>query len=61
MLTGLAAEVHGHALRVLNERECRSELAATGAPMLDLPAVADGVQLGEVYELAELLLEQGVG
>jgi anion-transporting ArsA/GET3 family ATPase len=60
MLAGLTTEIHGHALRVRAERGCRAELAATGAPLLTLPRLAEGVQLGEVYELADLLAEQGV-
>jgi anion-transporting ArsA/GET3 family ATPase len=60
VVDGLAREVRGHALRVGDERACRTDLARTGVPMLDLPAMPDGVQLGEVYELADLLVEQGV-
>ncbi len=61
MVTGFVQEIGGHALRVRSERQSRSDLADTGLPMLDLPDMADGVQLGEVYELADALVEQGVG
>ncbi len=61
MLTGLAEQVHGHALRVFDERACRADLARTDVPMLNLPAVPSPVQLGEVYTLADVLAEQGVG
>ncbi len=61
LLAGLAAEVRGHALRVRDERSCRADLSATGVAMLDLPGMPDGVQLGEAYELADLLADQEVG
>jgi anion-transporting ArsA/GET3 family ATPase len=61
MLAGLIAEVRGHARRLQSERHNRDELVATGVPVLTLPHLAEGVQLGEVYQLADLLTEQGVG
>jgi anion-transporting ArsA/GET3 family ATPase len=60
LIAGLGAEVRGHARRVIAEEENRAELAATGVPMLTLPRFAEGVQLGEVYQLADLLSDQGV-
>ena len=38
----------------------RSRLDAAGLPQIDLPELAEGVDLGGIYELAELLREQGV-
>lgn len=60
LVDALADELEYHAIRVQDERRCRADLAATGLPLLDLPAMPDGIQLGEVYELADLLAEQGV-
>lgn len=57
---GLAEQMRLYALRAVDERRCRSELAGTGLPILDLPAMPDGVSLGEVYELADILVDQGV-
>ncbi len=61
LLAALADQIHRHALRVRDEHECRADLDGTGLPMLDLPGMPDGIALGEVYELADLLAEQGVG
>ena len=59
LLDGLTAELTDHAIRVLAEEACRAELEATGAPLLTLPRLADGVDLGGVYELADALADQG--
>jgi anion-transporting ArsA/GET3 family ATPase len=61
VVTGLAAQVADHALRVGDERSCRATVRQTGLASVDLPEMPDGVQLGEVYELADLLVAQGVG
>jgi Anion-transporting ATPase len=61
MLAGLVVEIRGHARRLVSEQESRDELAGTGVPMLTLPRLPEGVQLGEVYQLADLLTDQGVG
>ncbi len=45
---------------MLDEADCRDQLAATGLPMLTLPRLVDGADLGGVYELADRLAEQGV-
>ena len=45
---------------MLDEADCRDQLAATGMPMLNLPRLIDGADLGGVYQLSELLTEQGV-
>jgi anion-transporting ArsA/GET3 family ATPase len=60
LLAGLATQATEHAVRVLDEAQCRAQLAATGLPMLSLPRLVDGADLGGVYELADRLAEQGV-
>jgi len=60
MLDGLAAEAAEHAIRVLDEADCREQLVATGLPILSLPRLVDGGDLGGVYELADRLGDQGV-
>ena len=46
------------------ERTARAETAqqldALKVPRLELPAIADGVDLGSLYELSESLAQQGV-
>ena len=60
MLEGLATQAAEHATRVLDEADCRAQLAATGLPMMSLPRLVDGADLGGVYELADRLTQQGV-
>jgi len=60
VLDGLAAQAAEHAIRVLDEADCREQLVATGLPILSLPRLVDGGDLGGVYELADRLAEQGV-
>ncbi len=60
MLDGLITQAAEHAIRVLDEADCRASLAATGIPLLSLPRLVDGADLGGVYELADRLLEQGI-
>jgi anion-transporting ArsA/GET3 family ATPase len=60
LVEGLAAQAGEHAVRVLDEADCREALAATGIPLLSLPRLVDGGDLGGVYELADRLLEQGI-
>ena len=60
MLDGLATQAAEHAIRVLDEADCRAQLAATGLPMMSLPRLVDGADLGGVYELADRLTAQGV-
>ncbi|MET3807130.1 anion-transporting ArsA/GET3 family ATPase [Nakamurella sp. UYEF19] len=61
LLAGLANETSDHAVRVLAEQQCREQLTAVGVPLLSLPRLVDGADLGGVYELADHLAEQGVG
>ena len=60
LLEGLATQAVEHAVRVTDEAQCRAQLAATGLPLLSLPRLVDGADLGGVYELADRLAEQGV-
>jgi len=60
LLDGLATQAAEHAIRVLDEADCRAQLAATGLPMMSLPRLVDGADLGGVYELADRLTRQGV-
>jgi anion-transporting ArsA/GET3 family ATPase len=57
---GLIAEGTDHALRVELERAERADLAGIGRPIAELPALPAGIDLGALYDLAELLGEQGV-
>jgi len=57
---GLVSETVEHAERVQIESAVRSRLTAAGLPQLELPELTEGVDLGGIYELAELLREQGV-
>ena len=57
---GLVSETTDHAERVRTEIAVRRRLDATGMPQLELPELSEGVDLGGLYELAELLREQGV-
>ena len=59
LASGLAVELIEHARSVaLQERE-RRELAGAGQPRYELPAITDGIDLGGLYRLAEVLREQG--
>ena len=60
-LTGLRGEMTDHLVRVAMEQEERAKLVALDRPMLELPWLPDGVDLGSLYDLAEELVEQGVG
>ncbi len=60
VLDGLREQATEHAIRVLDEQQCREQLAAAGLPMLELPRLVEGGDLGGVYELADRLAEQGV-
>jgi hypothetical protein len=64
VLDGLVAETVEHAVRVDAEQQARVKLADAGMPLIELPELTDvgvdGVDLGGVYELAEVLRAQGV-
>jgi hypothetical protein len=59
-IRGLADEAGDHASRLALESRLRAELAELGPPLLDLPFLPDGVDLGGLYTLADALCEQGV-
>ena len=48
-------------MRVEAEAAAMARLREGGGPLLELPNLVDGVDLGTLYELAEALVEQGVG
>jgi anion-transporting ArsA/GET3 family ATPase len=58
---GLLEEARDHALRVELEREQLAILRETGLPIVTLPALPDGVDPVAVRELADLLIDQGMG
>ncbi|MGH3939586.1 MAG: ArsA-related P-loop ATPase [Pseudonocardiaceae bacterium] len=64
VIDGLVAETVEHAVRVRAEQHGRAKLAEAGMPMVELPELTevgvDGVDLGGVYQLAEVLRRQGV-
>ncbi len=55
----LLAEGQGHAARVRMEKRERRQLAGLDRPIYELPALATGVDLGALYELAARLSDQG--
>ena len=57
---GLLTESIQHATRIAARAESAEQLDAIDVPRLELPALADGVDLGSLYELAEALEQQGV-
>jgi hypothetical protein len=57
---GLLLEAGEHAVRVDLEARERAELAELDRPTYQLPAVAGGVDLGTLYDLADHLTEQGM-
>lgn len=57
---GLLTETIQHATRIAARTESARQLAELDVARLDLPAIADGVDLGSLYELAEQLAQQGV-
>jgi len=61
VLDGLLDQAAEHAARVELESAERAELAATGRPLYELPALPSGVDLGGLYLLAEELREQWTG
>jgi anion-transporting ArsA/GET3 family ATPase len=57
---GLLTETIEHASRISARSESAQELEKLRVPRLELPTIADGVDLGSLYELAEVLAQQGV-
>jgi hypothetical protein len=60
VLTALLAEAGDHATRVALEERGRDALAALDRPSYELPLLQDTVDLGSLYDLAELLCQQGL-
>jgi anion-transporting ArsA/GET3 family ATPase len=56
---GLLDEAQQHAQRVRLEKAQRRTVNATGRPVYELPLLAEGVDLGGLYQLAEHLCRQG--
>ncbi|MGV0992925.1 MAG: ArsA-related P-loop ATPase [Mycobacterium sp.] len=57
---GLLTETIEHATRIQARAESALELDNVAVPKLELPTIPDGVDLGSLYELAEVLAQQGV-
>lgn len=57
---GLLTETIQHATRITARAESAEMLEDLDVPRLELPTLADGVDLGSLYELAESLAQQGV-
>jgi anion-transporting ArsA/GET3 family ATPase len=60
VLDGLVAETVEHAVRVEAEATAMRRLHEGAGPLLELPNLVDGVDLGTLYELADALVSQGV-
>ena len=57
---GLLTETIQHATRIAARTESAEQLVEIDVARLELPALSDGVDLGSLYELAEVLAQQGV-
>lgn len=57
---GLLTETIQHATRITARAENAEQLDKLRVPRLELPTIADGVDLGSLYELSEVLAQQGV-
>ena len=58
---GCSPRPRDHADRVsLEKRERREIVRALGRPTYELPRLADGIDLGALHELADLLTDQGM-
>jgi anion-transporting ArsA/GET3 family ATPase len=57
---GLLTETIQHATRIKARSETAEQLELLDVPRLELPALPEGVDLGSLYELAEVLAHQGV-
>ncbi|WP_203336549.1 ArsA-related P-loop ATPase [Nocardioides limicola] len=60
LLDGLLTEAHDHAVRRGLEDSQRQLVAQLGVPTYELPRIAGGVELGDLYELAAQLRRQGM-
>jgi len=57
---GLLTETIQHATRLTARAATAEQLDELKVPRLELPTIADGVDLGSLYELSESLAQQGV-
>ncbi len=57
---GLLTETIQHATRITARAENAEQLDELQVPRLQLPTITDGIDLGSLYELSEVLAEQGV-
>ena len=57
---GLLTETIQHATRITARAATAEQLEELKVPRLELPTIADGVDLGSLYELSESLAQQGV-
>jgi len=57
---GLLTEAIEHASLITARSESSRELDRIRVPRLELPTIADSLDLGSLYELAEILAQQGV-
>ncbi|OBI43945.1 ATPase, partial [Mycobacterium kyorinense] len=57
---GLLTETIQHATRITARAAAAEQLDELQVPRLELPTIADGVDLGSLYELSEILAQQGV-
>lgn len=56
---GLLTETIQHATRIAARAESAEQLVEIDVARLELPSLPDGVDLGSLYELAEVLAQQG--
>ena len=60
VIDALRAEGADHAARVALEEAELARIAELGRPVYDLPVLAGGIDLAALYELADMLHEQGM-
>lgn len=58
-LSGLLTETIEHATRLQAQQIAKAQLDEVELPMLELPSLGDGIDLGSIYELANLLQKAG--
>ncbi|GGC75726.1 ArsA family ATPase [Hoyosella rhizosphaerae] len=59
-LSGLLTQATEYAIRTRAQQDSAQELEEIDIPQIVLPTITDGVDLGGLYELAEVLTKQGV-
>ena len=60
LIQALLADGEDHVARVELERVERARIAALGRPVYELPALSGGIDLAALYELSDMLTEQGM-